>query len=193
MLRSLTPSTQWIPIPWSRSNPHYGIEGDQSRVICVYKSWTESGCAEACKGLGNPLTNVDAFITRHKQLCSSCRLNGQETEATFRRCRTPQVRGTYTGRDGNTILPNGHENLIGQVDGVYERLGNTFKASGRFCCSQQCVQKEGEDVHEFRSRLQEVFKEYSGLEESTEKASLYQQQLKTCSDERLSSTHCWFH
>lgn len=163
------------------ANPHFGVESDRSRVICVYRPWTESECAEACKGLGDPLTNVDEFIARHKQLCSSYRLNGQETEATFRKCLTynwARVRGTYTGRDGNTVLPYGHENLRGQVDGVYERLRTTFKASADYNKIAQCVQKEGEDVHEFRARLEEVFKVHSGLEESAEKASTYQQQLK---------------
>lgn len=163
------------------ANPHFGVENDQSRVICVYRPWTESECSEACKDLGNPLTNVNEFIARHKQLCSSYRLNGQETEATFRKCLTynwARVRGTYTGRDGNTVLPYGHANLRGQVDGVYERLRNTFKASVDYNKIAQCIQKAGEDVHEFRARLEEVFKEHSGLEESAEKASPYQQQLK---------------
>lgn len=164
------------------ANPHFGVDADNSRTIHVYRPWTESECADACKSLGDPLTNVDEFIARHRQLCSSYRLNGQETETTFRRCLTynwTRVRGRYTGRGpGDNTLPYGDAGLAVQINGVYDRLRNTFRTTADYTKISQCIQKEGEDVHEYRGRLEEVFKRHSGLEEDADVAGPYQQQLK---------------
>lgn len=116
--------------------------------------------------LGDPLTNVDEFINRHKHLCSSYHLNGQETEATFRRCLTykwTRVRGTYTGKNGDTILVYGTPALVGQINEIYERLRDTFKTVVDYTKISQCVQKEGEDVYKYRARLEEVFKNIAAL------------------------------
>lgn len=148
------------------ANPHFGVNGDDNCTIHVYRPWTDAECAEACKSLGDPLTNVDEFITQHKHFCSLYRLNGQETEATFSRCLTynwTRVRGAYTGQEGANTLPYGNTKLTGQINGVYECLRNTFRTVADYTKISQCTQKERKDVHEYRGRLEEVFKDIVGF------------------------------
>ncbi|XP_069027348.1 uncharacterized protein [Embiotoca jacksoni] len=164
------------------ANPHFGINGDQERTIDVYRPWTESECAEACKSLGDYVTDVKGWIERHKQLRDSYRLNGTEVEQMFKRCliyNWNRVRRVYTGKaaDGN-VLGYGTAELNAQIQPVYDSMTEVFQRRPDYAKIAQCRQKEGEDVHEYKTRLEGVFRQNSVLHDDNNADGPYQQQLK---------------
>lgn len=58
---------------------------------------------------------------------------------------------------------------------LMECIRDPFRTTADYTKISQCTRKEGEDVHEYRGRLEDVFKRHSGLEEN---AGPYEQQLK---------------
>lgn len=89
------------------------------------------------------------------------------------------IRGAFTGTDqAGEVLPHGSAELNQQVQALLTRATQHYQTRPNYSRIGQCKQKEGEDIDEYRVRLEEVFKDNSGLEEDSAPGSPYQQQLK---------------
>lgn len=180
------------PPPWPPSegvfpalempNPHFGIDNDDARTIRVFRPWTENECADAVAGLGDPLSNIDIWLANFRSLRESYYLNGREVEQVCKKALTHRygtIRGDYTGTDAQGhILLHGSQVLNGQVAGLEARMRAAFRTPPNYGKISQCRQRPEEDVEEYRSRLEAVFRTNSGLDESDRDDSPYQQQLK---------------
>ncbi|XP_032365953.1 uncharacterized protein LOC116684173 [Etheostoma spectabile] len=164
------------------ANPHYGEDGDQARTIRVYRPWTNTEMTEACKGLGDPTKDAQEWVTNFKQLMASYQLNGYEATKALQMCfghNWTRVRGNYTGKDADEAwLPAGSDSLNVQVAEVGEKVTTVWKRRPDHSKIQVTRQTDGEDIYQFRGRLEDVFKANSGLVDDGNVEGAYQSQLK---------------
>lgn len=163
-------------------NPHYGEGGDAARTIRVYRPWTNTEMTEACKGLGDPTKEAQEWVTNFDQLMASYQLNGYEATKALQICfghNWARVKGSYTGKDGaGAWLPAGDGNLSLQITGVGQRVTTVWVKRPDHSKIHATRQVDGEDIHQFRGRLEDVFKANSGLVDDGSADGTYQNQLK---------------
>lgn len=164
------------------ANPHYGEGEDHDRTIRVYRPWTNTEMAEACKGLGDPTKDAQEWVTNFNQLMASYQLNGYEATKALQICfghNWARVRGDYTGKDTNGVwLPAGNDRLSVQIAEVGEKVTTVWKKRPDHSKIEGTRQADGEDIYQFRGRLEDVFKANSGLVDDGNAEGTYQSQLK---------------
>ncbi|XP_061681517.1 uncharacterized protein LOC133503681 isoform X2 [Syngnathoides biaculeatus] len=167
------------------ANPHYGMDGDHEPTILVPRPWTATQCSEACTGLGDPETDPVFWCSNFRELKSSFHLNGTEVETAFKTAlkhRWGRVRGNFNSRRGNNgpILHPDDPLLTTRMDEILERVMTAYQKPPDYSKIRQCRQKPEESVHDFKIRLEGIFKTNSGLPEDANDNGPYHSQLRQC-------------
>lgn len=166
------------------ANPAYTGQPDgQPPTILVHRPWTQQECTEACKGLGDVENNPTEWTINFRSLALSYHLNGREMESALRMAlghRWSRVRGSFNpnGTDG-APLPHDSNDLAGRTAAVLHRVEQTFRKVPDYSKIHQCRQQLSESVEEYRARLEEVFRNNSGLQDDQNPNGAYQSQLKS--------------
>lgn len=137
---------------------------------------------EAVKGLTSHKVDIDQWAADVRGLQDTFNLNGDEMLRVFRiyfKHDWGRVRGTFTGRDHiRAVHKHDSGDLREAIDGIILRTRQHLVPPPNYDKINQCKQKEGEDVTEFRGRLEQVFKTHSGIPKSANVNDPYQQYLK---------------
>ncbi|XP_038135555.1 uncharacterized protein LOC119779821 [Cyprinodon tularosa] len=163
----------------------------QDRTMLVFRPWTLNEAKSAVEGLTSPQEDVEQWILGMEGIYMSYKLNGQEFGQALFCAVGPtlwgQIGSQYTGRDQNGgVNPYGQGDLNGTVITALQpqwaafcnAMHTEFKKRADNAHLSTVLQKSGENVDDYKIRLEREFRAHSGIPYDADKDSTYQAQPK---------------
>ncbi|XP_041961142.1 uncharacterized protein LOC121719502 [Alosa sapidissima] len=171
-----------VELPNPTFRPGEQETADNRRIMHVYRTWTQEDVKKAIEGVASHKAQIDKFCDEMKNIILVYHLNGFEVERMFR-CKMgsdwSRVKDSFVAHTGGTAYAPGSMELNQQVQNLEDKCRLVFKKHCDYTKIYATIQKDNEDVWEFRDRFEKVFKAYSGLKTDTEdNKNIYEQQLK---------------